>query len=86
MRHDFRSPAIDQMDIVLIDCGTVSQALTFVTRCAACSPEAEIPFDSILDRLTERDPRVTDYIMETTPPCPNCLQPVTEKTRVLIEN
>ena len=86
MRKDFLSPSIDQMDVVLIDRGTVSQALTFVTRCAACSPEAEIPFDSILDRLTERDPRITDYIIEITPPCPYCLQPVTEKTRVRIEN
>ena len=86
MSKDFLTPPIDQMDVVLIDRGTVSQALTFVTRCAACSIEAEIPFDSILDRLTERDPRVTDYIIEITPPCPYCLHPVTEKTAVRIEN
>jgi hypothetical protein len=85
MRKDFSLP-IDRMDVVLIDRATVSQALTFVSRCEGCSAEAEIPFDSILDRLTERDPRFTDYLIEITPPCPSCLHPVTEKTRVQIQN
>jgi len=86
MPRDFFSLPIDQMEVVLIDRGTVSQALKFVSRCEGCSTEAEIPFDSILDQLTARDPRVTDYLLEITPPCPSCLHPVTEKTRVQIEN
>jgi hypothetical protein len=32
--------------------------------CEACSEDAEIPFDNILDRLTGSDPNVTDYVLE----------------------
>jgi len=84
MLSDFHNRAIDRVDFVLIDRGTVSQALSFVTRCEACAPDAEMPFDLILDRLTERDPRVTDYVIEVTPPCPHCHHKVTEKTRVKV--
>src|SRR5687768_3557052 len=45
MLSDFHNRAIDRVDFVLIDRGTVSQALSFVTRCEACAPDAEIPFD-----------------------------------------
>jgi hypothetical protein len=75
---------IDRLELVLVDRKTVSEALSFVTRCEACAPDAEIPFDSILDRITEKDPSVTDYLIEATPPCPFCRHEVTEKTLVKV--
>jgi len=35
-----------------------------IAGCEACSEDAEIPFDNILDRLTGCDPSVTDYVLE----------------------
>ena len=33
-----------------------------IESCEHCNPEAEIPFDYILDRITGADPSVTDLI------------------------
>jgi hypothetical protein len=30
----------------------------------ACSEDAELPFENILDRLTGSDPIITDYVLE----------------------
>jgi len=43
---------------------------------------AEIPFDSILDRVTGSDPCVTDYVLEAPTKCPNCLREILEKTLI----
>jgi hypothetical protein len=43
---------------------------------------AEIPFDSILDRVTGSDPSVTDYILETPAKCPQCRREILEKTLI----
>ena len=40
-----------------------------ITGCEACSENAEIPFDNILDRLTGSDPSVTDYVLEVPTRC-----------------
>jgi hypothetical protein len=36
--------------------------------CEACSEDAELPFDNILDRLTGSDPSMTDYVLEMPAP------------------
>jgi hypothetical protein len=43
-----------------------------IAGCEACSENAEIPFDNILDRLTGSDPTVTDYVLEVTARCLQC--------------
>jgi hypothetical protein len=44
--------------------------------------EAEIPFDSIPDRVTGCDSKVTDYILEVPAKCPNCGRSILEKPLV----
>jgi hypothetical protein len=54
-----------------------------IESCEHCNEEgAEIPFDNILDRVTESDPTVTDYILEAPAKCPNCRREILEKTLV----
>jgi hypothetical protein len=41
-----------------------------IESCEQCNPEAEIPFDWVLDRVTGNDPSVTDYVMARPAKCP----------------
>jgi hypothetical protein len=43
-----------------------------IASCEACSGDAEIPFDNILDRLTGSDPSVSDYVLEVPARCLQC--------------
>jgi hypothetical protein len=61
MNRDFFDPTPEQQNVVLIDAGTLQKAKHMIAGCEACSDDAEIPFDNILDRLTGSDPSVTDY-------------------------
>ena len=51
-----------------------------IAGCEACSEDAEIPFDNILDRLTGSDPSVTDYVLETPARCLQCGAEINEKS------
>jgi hypothetical protein len=53
-----------------------------IETCEHCNPDAEIPFDWILDRVTDSDSSVTDYILEQPAKCPNCHRDILEKTLV----
>ena len=48
------------------------------------SDTAELPFDYILDQLTEHDPSVTDYVLETLARCFQCGATINEKTLVVL--
>jgi hypothetical protein len=69
--------------VVLVDAATLREAERLIESCEGCNPEgAEIPFDTILDRVTGSDPSVTDYVLEQPAKCPNCRHDVLEKTLV----
>jgi hypothetical protein len=53
-----------------------------IAGCEACSEEAEIAFDNILDRVTGSDPSVTDYVLEVPARCLQCGAEITKKTLV----
>ena len=53
-----------------------------IAGCEACSEDAELPFENILDRLTGSDPSVTDYALEVPARCLECGAAITEKTLV----
>jgi hypothetical protein len=72
----------EEQNIVLIYVATVQKAQRMISSCEACSNDAEIPFESILDRLTGSDPSVTDYILETPATCLQCGAEINEKTLV----
>jgi hypothetical protein len=48
-----------------------------IAGCEACSEDAEIPFDNILDRRS--DPSVTNYVLEVPPRCLQCGAEINER-------
>jgi hypothetical protein len=80
------SPSTEDLNIILVDAATLRRAQTLSVGCQVCSPFAEIPFDSILDRVTGHDPLSTRYIIvEGSAKCPRCLRQLNENTLVEFE-
>jgi hypothetical protein len=74
------------LKIVLVDSHTLHRARNLIAGCQVCSPYAEIPFDSILDSVTDNDPSMTRYIVaEGSAKCPRCHRPLSEDTLVEFE-
>ena len=83
MSRDFFDRTPEQQSIILIDAVTLRKAERLIESCEHCHPDdADIPFDWILDRVTESDPSVTDYILEAPAKCPNCRREILEKTLI----
>jgi len=82
MPRDFFDPTPEEQIVVLVDAPTLRKAEQLIESCEGCNPDAEIPFDTILDRVTGSDPSVTDYILEVPAKCPNCQREIVEKTLV----
>jgi uncharacterized protein with PIN domain len=82
MPRDFFDPTPEQQNVVLVDAATLRKAEQLIESCEHCNPEAEIPLDNILDRVTASDPSVTDYILESPAKCPNCRREIWEKTLI----
>jgi hypothetical protein len=62
MPRDFFDLTPEEQQVVLIDAETLRKAEKLIESCEHCNPEgAEIPFDNILDRITESDPSVTEF-------------------------
>jgi hypothetical protein len=54
MSRDFFDPTPEQQNIVLVEAATLRKAERMLESCEHCNPEgAEIPFDVMLDRVTE---------------------------------
>ena len=64
MPSDFFDPTPEQQVVGLLESTTVRQAEKMIQSCEHCNQEgAEIPFDSVLDRITGSDPGLTDYLL-----------------------
>jgi hypothetical protein len=86
MQHMARvfEPSLEDTDIVFVDAGTLLEAESRIVHCERCCEDAEMTFDYILDKLTERDPTVTEYLLCRPARCPTCLGEVTEKTLITV--
>jgi hypothetical protein len=82
LTRDFFDPPWEETDIVMVDRLTLQKAQRQLAGCEACSDDAEVPFDWVLDRITGRDPTKTDYVLETPARCLYCGRPILEKTLV----
>ena len=83
MPQDFFDSTPEQQNVVRINTATLRKAEKLIESCEHCNSEGPgIPFDNILDRVTDSDPSVTDYILETPAKCPNCRGEILEKTVV----
>jgi hypothetical protein len=65
-----------------IDAATLQKAQRMIAGCEACSEDAEIPFDNILDSPNGSNPSVTDYVLEVSARCLQCGAEINEKTLV----
>jgi len=82
MSRDFFDPIPEQQNVVLIDAATLQKAQHMIAGCEACSEDAGIPFDNILDRLTGSDPSVPAYALELPARCLQCGPRLMTKTLV----
>ncbi len=82
MDRDRYEPHWEQTDMVLVLSKTIADAEKHLLGCEACMDRAELPFDSVLDQLTGRDPATTEYILEQPATCPFCRTRIYEKTLV----
>jgi hypothetical protein len=73
---------LEETRIILIDRATISRAQRHVIGCEACNPEAEIPFDLVLDQLTGNSGALVDYVLERPATCLRCGGEINEKTLV----
>jgi hypothetical protein len=74
----------EKQSVVLVGAGTLHQAEKLIIGCEGCSPcDAEISFDSILDRVTGNNRQLSHYVfVDAKAYCPNCSREINEKTLV----
>ena len=81
---NFFDPQPEDKIIVLISESELRRAERLISSCEECKPgNAEVPFDTILDFVTDSNPAVTHYILEKPGRCPNCQRDILEKTLVV---
>ena len=51
----FFEPDPEQQKVAFVDTATLRESEKLIESCEACNPEAVIPFDWILDRVTGSD-------------------------------
>lgn len=83
MAAGFFDTAPQEQFVLRIDAATLREAERLIRSCESCNPEAaQIAFVVVLDGLTDSDPTITDYLLESPAKCPNCQRDVVEKTLV----
>jgi hypothetical protein len=82
MNSDTFDPTPEEQVVVLVELPDVRKSELQIIGCEACSEDAWLTFDSVLDAVTGSDPKVTDYIMEGWAQCPRCLREIHEKSLV----
>ena len=53
-----------------------------ILGCEACTEDAEIPLNLLLERVTGRSGVASDYVLSETLRCPRCAAAITEETLV----
>ena len=68
--------------LVTVDAATAQEAEQQIESCEHCHPaDAEMPFDCLLAEVTGKGGRY-EFMLSEPARCPNCKQPITEKTLV----
>jgi hypothetical protein len=78
---NFKS-SVDKINVLLIDECLLNETMAWVSGCESCADNAVIPFDYLLDVVTNCDPRVTEHLMCRPAKCPGCRSEIREKTHV----
>jgi hypothetical protein len=78
-------PSPELWNVCLMSSCRIDQAAALIHSCEQCDPEAEIPFDWVLDGISGKIPGVTAYLFEKPARCGACSADVFEKTLVRCE-
>jgi len=70
------------VELIAVSRETLLRAESHIHGCEACSRSAGLPFSWILDRVTDRNPAITDYVLPRPARCGRCGESVFEKTLV----
>jgi hypothetical protein len=70
------------IEIIAVSRETLLRAESVVRGCEECSRTAGLPFSWVLDRVTHRNPAITDYVLPRPARCGRCGGAVFEKTLV----
>lgn len=73
----------DDGHVMLVDEPLLEEAQAWISGCEHCRPAVGVPFDYVLDALTESDPTRTEYVLCRAARCPRCRHAVTERTLVV---
>jgi hypothetical protein len=68
--------------VKLIDDVAIREAEYLISGCEACSEDAWLLFDDVLDAVTGENPNVNDYIMLNEASCPRCRHKIYERSLV----
>jgi hypothetical protein len=80
---DFFASQPKDKSSVLIGASELRQAERLIRACEECNPSAaKVPFDKILDFVTDSNPAITDYTLEPSAKCLNCKREISDKTLV----
>ena len=74
------------IEVVALGPDTLLMAQNRVICCESCDPNAKSPFTSVLDEVTNRYDRVTDYLLFEPAKCRNCGAPIIKTTLVAFES
>ena len=83
--RDCFDPTLEETTILNVSAATTRKALMLILSCEACSEDAEIPFDYVLEWVTGLDPVVTGYVLGEPAKCPRCRGDVTGQSLVEID-
>lgn len=83
-RSDPSPRPIEELNIVLVEEDVLELAAEWVTGCEYCAEDALLPFDYLLDVITNCNPSVTEYLLRRPVLCPFCSSWITEKTRIRV--
>jgi hypothetical protein len=75
---------IERLDIILVNETRLREAQQWVSGCEKCTEDAAITFDYLLDAVTGCNPTNTEYLMRRPISCPECSNPIKEKTLVAV--
>lgn len=80
---DVYVPCLEESNVMLVNESLLEEAQAFISGCEQCAENVGVPFDYILDAVTESDPTITDYVMCRPAQCPQCSGEIAEKTLVV---
>jgi hypothetical protein len=77
--------AREDPNIVLVNAGILEKAESCICSCEGCTPDlALVPFECLLDHVTNNDAEITEYVLIKSARCPRCAGVIRECSLVAV--